>query len=376
MLAAILQAGGHRVGLYTSPHLCDFRERIRVQGEDIAPEQVCELTRHLTSLISTTAPLTFFEMTTAMAFQHFYNEKVDVAIIEVGMGGRFDATNVLDPLGVLITGIAFDHEKYLGHSLEAIAYEKAGIIRQSSPVVVGSMAVGPGEVIEQATQRTAAPLYRFGKEYSITILSDREFDYQGVHGSFGALHTNLLGFHQMENAANMLALWEVGGRPWFPIVDESIRKGLKHVGWKGRMEIVQEEPLIILDGAHNLLGAQILKRYLEDQRKAVPGRKIILVIGMMADKDVRGFLRVILPIVDRLIFTKPDMRRGASPKELTEALPEGSPKPLLIPNSWEAICQAKDRAAPSDLICVTGSLFLVGEVSSCFTGRGVSALQV
>lgn len=362
MLVAMLQAGGYRVGLYTSPHLMDFRERIRVQDEDISEECVCGLTEHIRRVADPLNSLTFFELTTAMAFQHFLNEQVDIAVIEVGLGGRFDATNVLDPLGVLITGIGLDHEMHLGPTLQAIAREKAGIIHQKVPVVLGQMPEGVSQIIEDIAQESYAPLYRFGQEFSISEISQTEFTYCGLRDSFSGLQTNLQGRHQMNNAGHALALLESATAERFPLSIDTIKSGLQHVRLKGRMEIVQHNPTIILDGAHNPLGARVLFDFLQSQLHDCPGRKLIVILGMMQDKNCGEFLRVLLPLVNSLIVTQPHMDRAMSADALAQAVLGDDLVLSVILNPWEAYCKARDSADPSDLICVTGSLFLVGEV--------------
>lgn len=362
MMASILQASGYRVGLYTSPHLIDFRERIRVQGENISEKHVCQLTDRIRRVAPPLSPLTFFEFTTALAFRHFMDQQVDIAVVEVGMGGRFDATNVLNPLGVLITGIDFDHEAYLGESLPAIAREKAGIIRQTHPVVVGLMREDISLIFEEHAQKWHAPFFRFGREFSISETSLTTFTYQGLRWRIPGLQTNLLGRHQMTNAGNTLGLLETAVDEKFSIPQSAIRTGLQHVRWRGRLEVIHRDPLIILDGAHNPSGAQVIFDFLRSQIHDCPERKLILVVGMMRDKNHQGFLRVLLPLVDCLILTQPRMERAAPVDELKLSVDRDDLVPYLFSNSWDAFCQAKELANPSDLICVTGSLFLIGEV--------------
>ena len=366
MLAAMLQAGGYRVGLYTSPHLMDFRERIRVQDEDISEECVCGLTEHIRQVADPLNSLTFFELTTAMAFQHFLNEQVDIAVIEVGLGGRFDATNVLSPLGVLITGIGLDHEMHLGATLQAIAREKAGIIHQKVPVVLGQMPEGVSQIFEDIAQESYSPLYRFGQEFSISETNPTEFTYCGLRDSFSGLQTNLPGRHQMNNAGYALALLESATAERFPLSIDAIKAGLQHVRLKGRLEIVQHNPTIVLDGAHNPLGARVLFDFLQSQLHDCPGRKLIVILGMMQDKDHAEFLRILFPLVDSLILTQPHMNRAATVDALAQAVPQEDLDPYAIADPWEAYCKARDIADPSDLICVTGSLFLVGEILQHF----------
>jgi dihydrofolate synthase/folylpolyglutamate synthase len=362
MMASILQASGYRVGLYTSPHLMDFRERIRVQGEEIPEEAVCELTERIRKLADPLSALTFFEFTTALAFEYFKNQRVDLAVVEVGMGGRFDATNVLDPLGVLITGISFDHEQYLGESLQAIAQEKAGIMVPQAPVVVGPMPDDISAFFENQAAKHHAPFLRFGREFSVVETSVAEFDYKGPNWKMMGLQLNLAGRHQMINAGNALALLESAVEGRFSLAPSAIRQGLQQVRWRGRLELIQRNPLVLLDGAHNPSGAQVLFDFLHSQIHDCPGRKLILLIGMMRDKNYKEFFRILMPLADRLILTKPRMERAAPVEELKQAIDREQQGIDLIPDSWQAFCHAQRMADVSDLICITGSLFLVGEI--------------
>jgi dihydrofolate synthase/folylpolyglutamate synthase len=370
MLASILQSSGYRVGLYTSPHLIDFRERIRVQEVDISEEAVCALIEQIRRTANPLAALTFFEFTTALAFLHFMNQQVDIAVVEVGMGGRFDATNVLSPIGVLITGIGLDHEAYLGDSLQGIAQEKAGIITQKTPVVLGPMPEDIVQIFETHARKWLAPCFRMGQEFSLLETSARTFTYQGLRWNIAGLQTHLLGRHQMVNATNALAVLETAVDGTFPISESAIRSGLQGVRWRGRLEVVHRDPLMIVDGAHNLAGAQVLFDFLYSQIHDGAGRKLILVVGMMRDKNLQGFLRVFSPLVDQLILTQPRMERAASVDDLKQAVDREDLVPCLLADSWEAVCQAKALANPSDVICVTGSLFLVGEVLHRLTQPG------
>lgn len=370
MLASILQATGYRVGLYTSPHLIDFRERIRVQGTDISEESACALIEQIRRIANPLTTLTFFEFTTALAFLHFRNQHVDIAVVEVGMGGQFDATNVLSPIGALITGISFDHEAYLGDSLQMIAREKAGIITQKAPVVLGPMPEDILQIFEAQARKWLAPCFRMGQEFSLLETSATTFTYQGPRWTIPGLQTNLLGRHQMVNATNALAVLETAVDGTYPISPSAIRTGLQDVRWRGRLEIVHRNPLLIVDGAHNLAGAQVLFDFLYSQIHDGAGRKLILVVGMMRDKNLQGFLRIFIPLVDHLILTQPRMERAASVDELNQAIDRKDLVPCLLADSWEAVCRAKDISDPADVICVTGSLFLVGEVLNRLTQPG------
>ena len=363
MLAAMLQAGGYRVGLYTSPHLMDFRERIRVQDEDISEECVCGLTEHIRRVADPLNSLTFFELTTAMAFQHFLNEQVDIAVIEVGLGGRFDATNVLDPLGVLITGIGLDHEMHLGQYPSSHCPRKSRHYSSKGTSGVGSDAGGRESDYSKILRKNPIPPFiALGKSFLFQKPAQQNLLTSGLRTSFSGLQTNLLGRHQMNNAGNALALLESATAERFPLSMDAIMSGLQHVRLKGRMEIVQHNPTIVLDGAHNPLGARVLFDFLQSQLHDCPGRKLIVILGMMQDKNCGEFLRVLLPLVNSLIVTQPHMDRAMPADALAQAVLRDDLAFCVILNPWEAYCKARDSADPSDLICVTGSLFLVGEI--------------
>lgn len=377
IVASILQAAGYRVGLYTSPHLIDFRERIQVQGQPITPEQVCVLTEYLRSRIDPKEAPTFFEMTTAMAFRHFADEQVDMAVVEVGLGGRLDATNVLTPLGVLITSIAFDHEQYLGHTLEAIASEKAGILSPGRPVVLGPMPDEAARVIQSHADCLQAPVARADQAFRAWGGdSHGSFGYRGREWTLSGLNCNLPGQHQIVNSLNALALLEFGVQTAFPVTEQAIRTGLRQVRWPGRLEILARDPLVILDGAHNPSAAEVLFDFLESALHDATDRKLILVIGMMADKNHKEFLGRLVPIADTVIFTRPHMERAATPEVLAAAMGPASVRQLVISDPLDALARAKGLARPSDLICVTGSLFLVGEIARSCSSFGTSTVQV
>ena len=376
MVASILNAAGYRVGLYTSPHLVDFRERIQVKGEPIPPDQVCVLTELIRKASAPVPSPTFFEFTTAMAFQYFADQQVDVGVIEVGLGGRFDATNVLDPLGVLITTVAFDHEIYLGDTLQAIAGEKAGIIAPDTPLVLGPMPAEGLPVIQARAKTLRAPVFRFGADFETKGTAASSFSYHGPKWAWKDLRTNLLGRHQIINAANALALLEICGQAECPVDESAVRTGLQHVKWPGRLEVVAREPLVILDGAHNPSAATVLFDFLHAQLQDLPARSLILVVGMMADKNHREFLKTFQPIAKEVILTKPHMSRAAEPESLARAFQEFQRPPIVVAEPKEAIAHAGALARPSDIICVTGSLFLVGEISGCFSPSESPIVQV
>ena len=365
MAATILQTAGYRVGLYTSPHLVDFRERIRVDGAMIPEERVIDLTHRIQDIAEQTGPVTFFEFTTAMAFAFFAEEQVDVAVIEVGMGGRFDATNVLDPLAVLVTNIACDHEQYLGNTLSAIAYEKAGIIKKGGSVVVGPMAEAPRKVIESFAVEQRAVSYGWNTDFQITQETDQGFNYHGSHWVYSGLRCPLLGDHQQCNAATALALLEIGALKGLKVSESAVRLGLSRVRWEGRLETVAQSPWTVLDGAHNAAAAQVLVSFFSRVLISDPSRKLVLVVGMMRDKNHPAFFEVLNSIAHDLILTQASISRAATVQELSNALPNKPGSVRAIANPREAMAMAKRLARPTDLICVTGSLILVGELRDC-----------
>lgn len=362
MAAAILQAAGHRVGLYTSPHVYDFRERIRVQGELISEEHVIDLAERVRGLCRGGPSPTFFEWTTAMALTYFAECQVDVAVIEVGMGGRLDATNVLSPLAALITNVAFDHQHFLGNTLSAIAYEKAGIVKSKVPVILGAMPEEACMVIQRCAAERRAPLYRLGSEFHMQHQAQPRFTYRGLDRSYENLSSALEGRHQALNAACALALLEVSARRGFALTESAIRTGLASVQWVGRLEAWRTDPLLLVDGAHNPAAAEVLASYLMQVLVQRPGSRLIFVIGMMRDKDHAGFLRLLAPLAHAIIFTQAQVARAAEPQELADSLPVERPYVELHRNPLDALFAAERCAKPSDVICVTGSLILIGEL--------------
>ena len=365
--ASILQAAGFRVGLYTSPHLLDFRERIRIRGACIPEDRIVDLFDNIQALPSSAVLPTFFEVATAMAFQYFAEERVDVAVLEVGLGGRFDATNVCLPICTVITNISFDHEKYLGSSLEAIAFEKAGILKQNVPFVMGPVDQTVENVLQEQAGRKQARTFRFGREFRRVFHPSGEFDFIGMNQHYVNLRCALEGEHQTVNAVCALAALEASVMSGNPIPEWAIRRGLEQVSWPGRLERLRRHPLILCDGAHNPAAAECLKLYL--QRNVQGERRLILVVGMMQDKNIRGFLKTLASLADAVILTQINSPRAATVRALREALPVVGRPVYERDDPGAAIDLAIDLVSENDLICVTGSLFLVGHVKSLMTGN-------
>lgn len=375
MAAAVLQSAGYRVGLYTSPHLVEFRERIRVNGEMIAESQVAQLTEQLQALCQPDLSPTFFEYTTAMAFQHFAETGVDVAVLEVGLGGRFDATNVVTPMACAVTTIALDHQDYLGTTLSSIAFEKAGIIKRGVPVVLGRLDEEARRTIEQVAQERQAPVFRMDEDFRTEGESPSQFSYHGLGLQYDGLTCALEGRHQLDNAACALALLEAAAPQGIRVTAESVREGLRAVNWAGRLEVVDHHPTILLDGAHNPAAAGVLADYLTHSVRSHPSRRVVLVLGMMRDKDHRGFVEPLRGLVDAVVLTQVDLPRSATAQELRASLGDVFPSSHIASSLSEAMALARQLAGPEDLICVTGSLMLVGECHAWFRGCGLSPLR-
>ena len=375
MAAALLQVAGYRVGLYTSPHLVEFRERICVNGEMIAESQVAQLTEQLQTLCQPDLSPTFFEYTTAMAFQHFADSGVDVAVLEVGLGGRFDATNVVTPMACAVTTISLDHQEYLGTTCSSIAFEKAGIIKPGVPVVLGRLEDDAWRTIEQVARERQAPVFRLNKDFRTEGEWPQQFSYRGLGMQYDGLTCTLEGRHQLDNAACALALLGAAAPQGIAVTAEAVRAGLRAVNWAGRLEVVDRRPTILLDGAHNPAAATALADYLMHSDRSHPFRPVVLVLGMMRDKDHRDFVEPLRGLVDEVVLTQADLPRSATAQELRALLEGLLPHTHVVPSLSDAIALARQLATPDGLVCVTGSLMLVGECKAWFRGCGLSPLR-
>ncbi len=375
MAASMLQAAGYRVGLYTSPHLVDFRERIQVNGAMIAEERVAALTGLIRALCGTPREPTFFEFTTAMAFQHFAESGVDVAVIEVGLGGRFDATNEITPVATAITTIALDHQEYLGETIGEITFEKAGIIKPGVPVVVGRVSEEAIAIIMRVADERGAPLHRLHRDFRVAGELPASFRYEGMGVSHGGLACPLAGRHQLDNAACAIALLEAASVCGLSVPEGAVREGLRIVCWGGRLETVESCPQIVLDGAHNPDAAAVVADYAADVRRQRPGSRVILVLGMMRDKDREGFLDHLLPQADEVVVTQAQGLRATPAQELEASVKARGRSAYVSPDPADAMALARRLAAPDDLILMTGSVMLVGETKAILLGCGLSPLR-
>ncbi len=393
-LLALLAKAGYRVGLYTSPHLSSVRERFRINDEYIPEDEFAEEGSRIHGILGG-RQITYFEFTTALALLWFARRKVDLAILEVGLGGRLDATNVITPLVSVITNVSMDHEMYLGNTLAEIAGEKAGIIKEGVPVV---SAVGTGEaedervvlsVVERFCNERRAPLFLHGRDFFVEPAGEGRWDYWAMkrkgccqlREKIKGLSSNLKGKYQMLNSGLALAALEILGQCGFSVDEETIRSGLLEVSWPGRLEAfclsrAGGEPVdctgedclhYLLDGAHNPAGVASLCEALENDYEY---DRLILVWAAMSDKDFRAELPRIGRLAGVIIFTRLAYERSAPPEEMLQALPDIIRDRALCENSLEgALAKAAEIARPSDLICIAGSLYLVGAARKNLLGE-------
>lgn len=395
-LLSIMAEAGLKVGMYSSPHLSSVRERFRINDAFIAEDDFARLATTIKAVLNG-RQITYFEFTTTLAFLWFAEQHVDLAILEVGMGGRLDATNVITPLLAIITNVTMDHEAYLGDTLPLVAFEKAGVIKPGIPVVTGAGPDESYEVIEAQAKKKQAPLYLLGRDFSWSSEEDTKlWAYDGLmdHCHYERLSCGLNGRHQRDNSALALAALELlknMAPQKFSVSVETIRAGLQQVRWPGRLELIvldktTARPLpemicdaeklpnggraverFLLDGAHNPAGVASLKMALEENRAF--GGALIGIWASMSDKDIANSLLPIAPLFKNIILTKPESERSATPEMLRQLLPEGIREKAFCRNSvHEALGYAREIAGSDDLICVAGSLYLIGAVREILLG--------
>ncbi len=368
MLAGILQTAGYSVGLYTSPHLIHFNERIRIDGRPVTDAEIVETYRAIRKVQEGDREPTFFEFTTAMALQLFKEHKVDWAVIETGMGGRLDATNVLNPEVSVITNISLEHKSYLGDTIAAITHEKAGIIKPDTPAVTGVQQAAAIEVVNARAKEANAPLYRMGPDFNCRRLPSGRFDYEGLDHQWKDLSTNLLGRHQVDNASLALAAAELLMQQGVAVEEAHIRTALSQVYWPGRLETVCEEPRIILDGAHNLKAAENLSRYLEE---TYPDKKIIVVAGILDDKPAEEMLAALLAVCHRAVITSPTINRAIPSDVLARTARKFVDTIDEVPTVDRAVARALQIVESDQVICIAGSLYVVGEAMQTLLKMGL-----
>ncbi|HEX3165176.1 MAG TPA: folylpolyglutamate synthase/dihydrofolate synthase family protein [Chitinophagaceae bacterium] len=366
MLAAILQTAGYKTGLYTSPHLKDFRERIKVNGNEINEKFITDFTEKIRPLIEKIEP-SFFEITVAMAFDYFAEQKVDIAVVEVGLGGRFDSTSIITPELSVITNIGWDHMNILGDSLEKIAFEKAGIIKTNVPVVIGEMITETKTVFENTASEKNAPVYLATREKHVEgwkwekheLIVEIAEKGKTDHKKY---HLDLPGIYQSKNLLTVLEACSVLKELKYNIDENGIREGLqkakKMTGLHGRWEIIHENPTIVLDVGHNEDGIKQIIQQIE----LTTHHDLHIIIGMVKDKEIDTVLSL-LPHSANYYFAQANIPRALPAETLKEKAGEFNLKGKVIPDVNEALTEARSKAHKDDLILVCGSVFLVGEVN-------------
>ena len=357
-LAAILHLSGYKVGLYTSPHLVKFNERICINGLPISDENVVASYEAVKRVHYGGREPTFFEFATAMAFYEFGRQKVDWAVIETGMGGRLDATNIIKPALSIITNISIEHKEYLGNTITRIAGEKGGIIKKNTPVVTGVKQKNAISVLKTIAQSQSSRFYRLGDTFRVRRNQNQTFNYYGIENVWRNMQTGLIGRHQINNAAIVLAACEVLNTIRTDLPPAKIKQGLMQNRWPGRLEIVSRAPLVILDGAHNLIAARKLAGYLSEN---ISDRNITLVIGILDDKPYDAMLKSLLPFCKRAIVTTPKIDRALPPETLHTVARQMLSDVTIIPDVNSAVQHAVDTASSHDVVCIAGSLYVVGE---------------
>jgi len=358
MLHRILCAQGYRTGLYTSPHVSSFTERIRVGDREITPEEVVGLAETLKGqLAGEGISLTFFEFVTVMALVYFSHRGVDVAVVEVGLGGRLDATNFVVPEVSIITTIAKDHEAYLGSDLESIAREKGGIIKSRVPVIGGPLAPEVQLVLEGISLAKGSAAYFLGRDFSVALGEGGVFVYEGLQWHLTGLSLALHGAYQRNNAALALAALEVS-QSHFPVSEAAVREGLERVFWPARLEVIWQTPTVILDGAHNIQGIRAL---VQEIHSLMDGKKVKILFGSMKDKNWAGMLEELTSVAGEFVVTQVPMERSVDPELLSRSLPPDMPV-TVVNDPVKAIATLVRRSRADEVIVVTGSLYRLGQV--------------
>ncbi len=370
-LLAVLSAAGYRTGFFSSPHLSEVRERFRLNDLTISRDDFARLITTLATVLHNQALPTYFECATLLALLWFAEQQAEAVILETGMGGRLDATNVVTPLLSIITDISHDHEQYLGSTIEAIAGEKAGIIKPGRPVVFSGRHPEALPVIEARCQQEDSPFFVFGRHFSATRTDNRSFDYHSLSGEVhSGLPLRLQGEHQIVNTSLALAALELLA-PTFPLAFPHLTAGLQQVHWPGRMEqfpvkLPDKTVHVLLDGAHNEAGVNALVCTLKQQNP----RRLLLLWGNMADKAMGPVYVELLGLADQIVLTRIASPRSARPADLFSRLPDAAQLKTKCSESVEqGLAMLQQYAGPEDLICVAGSLYLVGQVRQLLLGE-------
>lgn len=361
-LSSILSAGAYRTGLFTSPHLISFTERIRTDGAEIDETFVARLAQRV--MVAAPEESTFFEIITAMAVLHFAETGVDIAVFEAGMGGRLDATNALNGALTVITPVSLDHTDYLGSSIAEIAAEKSGICKAGTPLVSARQHPEAARVIAGHAKDLGSPLYRCAEEFDACWLAGK-LCYRGLALSLDGMDSGLPGLYQSGNAALALAASELLSGAGFPVAEPALAAGIERAAWPGRMEFFPGRPRVLLDGAHNPAGAAALVEALAE----IPRGKLFMVAGVMGDKELSGILAPLLPLADAVFAVAPALERALPAAQLASFCREAGACVAEAGSVAQGIALARAAAGADDLVLVCGSLFTVGEARSILLSR-------
>jgi dihydrofolate synthase/folylpolyglutamate synthase len=371
MLTHILTLHGFQTGLFTSPHLVKPEERIRIGNRLISCRSFCRiltvLKARIEELITSKkllSPPTYFEFLTCMALIYFGEQKVDMAVLEVGMGGRFDATNIVEPCVSVITTISGEHQKFLGESLSQIAFEKAGIVKPGIPVVCGVRQGEAYNTIKKRAEEAKAPFFGVFERKGCFSTQKEEESYSFVYRSHGEKYVfspSLPGKHQGKNACVAIAAVEHLSIRWKRL-KKKIIEGIEGVKWEGRLEAISRQPLIILDGAHNVEGALVLKKYIKDFLSP----PLVLVFAVMRDKEIGKIADILFPLAEKVILTQFPFVKAASPEDIEVQASSFQGRIIIEPDPLKSLKLAVRRAGSEGCVMVAGSLFLVGEIKKAW----------
>jgi dihydrofolate synthase/folylpolyglutamate synthase len=367
MISSILSHSGYITGFYSSPHMIDFTERIRIGDQLISQKEIADYVDYLKPFIDQVEQITTFEISTALAFKYFSDKKVDFAVIEVGLGGRFDATNVITPKVSVISTISFDHTKILGNTLSKIAFEKSGIIKNNVPVVVSRQKSTAMKMIQSIAQERRAPLIVAKESYRV-ISGLRTLDYQEFMIQDASICTDwirlpLIGSHQLENARTAYAVINELQDQGVKISAAAVKQGFEQVDWPGRLEILQRDPLVIIDGAHNPDSfrnlVRTIKEYLTD-------RKVIFILGASEDKNILTMMQIIKPVVDHLIITKSTHPRAMDIEKIQRLADTIGISSVCVEKVEDAKVKAESLSNENSVIIAAGSIFIAGALREMF----------
>lgn len=368
MLTEILMESGYKVGMYTSPFIEEFEERIQINNVNIPKGRLCEIVEKIKAAVDKICELgyeapTEFEIITCIMFIYFKEEKVDYAVIEVGLGGRIDTTNVIQPLISIITSISYDHMKILGNTLDEIAYEKAGIIKEKTPVILYPQEEEAKLCIEKIAREKQSPIIYVRKENSMIKEKLYNVPYQEIiintNKDNYEIHLSLLGVHQLLNCSVVINAVEELQNIGVYIEKEYIIEGLKKVKWPGRLEMLKSKPMVVIDGAHNIDGITSLKNSINTYFKY---NKLVLIMGILSDKQVENMVKIITPEASNIITVTPPSYRAENSSELVEIIKKYNPNCEAIENYKEAYEKALSYADEDDLVLICGSLYMIGEM--------------